>query len=496
MLLALILTATLAQAADNPLAVAKADAARPNIILITADDLGFQLGCYGDTVATTPHMDRLARGGIRFTRGFVTQSSCSSSRSSLLTGLYPHQNGQIGLAGHDNDPGVLTNGYAMRPNQVTLPTLLKQAGYRTGIIGKLHVQPASTFDFDYKELSTDDTRDMEKLRANCNAFLGDTGGKPFFFYVNLYDPHAPWTRDVHGRPKTKVTAEQVKLFPFMGANDDSAGMRQQIADYYTCVNRVDEGMGVLLDVLRERGLIANTLVVLLGDNGPPFSRAKVSSFEAGVNTPFIISWPGRVMPRVSDEFICGVDFLPTFLELAGVKPPGGLAGRSLVPLLSGEPVKWREWLATEYTTHETHRLNPQRSLRDTRYKLTLTLLNDPAFKWPESITLEQYRKVQPLAAKGDFIQLYDLKGDPYEFKNLAGKPELREVQDRLSKQLHSWRAETQDPLLDLAALQALVLQEKDRPPAKVPAWKRAMRAKYKTGGKADEGKEKPAPSND
>jgi len=332
MLLALILTATLAQAADNPLAVAKADAARPNIILITADDLGFQLGCYGDTVATTPHMDRLARGGIRFTRGFVTQSSCSSSRSSLLTGLYPHQNGQIGLAGHDNDPGVLTNGYAMRPNQVTLPTLLKQAGYRTGIIGKLHVQPASTFDFDYKELSTDDTRDMEKLRANCNAFLGDTGGKPFFFYVNLYDPHAPWTRDVHGRPKTKVTAEQVKLFPFMGANDDSAGMRQQIADYYTCVNRVDEGMGVLLDVLRERGLIANTLVVLLGDNGPPFSRAKVSSFEAGVNTPFIISWPGRVMPRVSDEFICGVDFLPTFLELAGVKPPGGLAGRSLVPL--------------------------------------------------------------------------------------------------------------------------------------------------------------------
>ena len=496
MLLALILTATLAQAADTSLAASKTADARPNIILITADDMGFQLGCCGDTVATTPNMDRLARGGIRFTRGFVTQSSCSSSRSSLLTGLYPHQNGQIGLAGHDNDPGVLTNGYAMRPNQVTLPTLLKQAGYRTGIIGKLHVQPASAFDFDYQNINTGDTRDTEKLRANCNAFLGDTGGKPFFFYLNLFDPHAPWTRDVHGSPKTKVAAEQVKVFPFMSPSDDSAGMRQQIADYYTCVNRVDEGMGVLMDVLRERGLLTNTLVVLLGDNGPPFPRAKVSSFEAGVNTPFIISWPGRLKPQVSGAFICGVDFMPTFLELAGAKLPAGLPGRSLLPLLRGEPGKWREWLATEYTTHEVRRLNPQRSVRDARYKLTLTLMNDPAFKWPEGITLEQYRKVQPLAAKGDFIQLYDLKEDPYEFKNLAGKSELREEQDRLSKQLQSWREATQDPLLDLAALRALVLKEKDPPVAPVPAWKKAMRAKYKAAGKADKNKEKPEASNE
>jgi len=103
-----------------------ASATRPNLILVTGDDMGFQLGCYGDAVATTPHMDRLAREGIRFTRGYITQASCSSSRSSMLTGPYPHQNGQIGLS---------HLGCSMRPDVPTLPTLLRWAGYRTGIIG-------------------------------------------------------------------------------------------------------------------------------------------------------------------------------------------------------------------------------------------------------------------------------------------------------------------------------------------------------------------------
>jgi arylsulfatase A-like enzyme len=185
---------------------------------------------------------------------------------------------------------------------------------------------------------------MAKLRAKCNAFLGEASGKPIFLYLNLYAPHAPWPRDVQGSPRVKVTAEQVGFFPFMGTNDESAGMRQQIADYYTCVNRADEGLGVLMDLVRERGLSTNTLVVLLGDNGPPFPHAKVSSFEAGVNTPLAITWPGRVKAQVSDALVCGIDFLPTFCEVAGVKPPAGLPGRSRLPLLRGEPVPWREWL--------------------------------------------------------------------------------------------------------------------------------------------------------
>jgi N-sulfoglucosamine sulfohydrolase len=441
-------------------------AGRPNLILITGDDMGFQLGCYGDTVATTPHMDRLARDGARFTRGYITQASCSPSRSSMLTGLYPHQNGQIGLA---------HLGYAMRPDVPTLPTLLKKAGYRTGIIGKLHVAPESSFAFDYKQVNTADTRDLKKVRAKCNAFLDDRGDDPFFLMLNFFDPHDPHLQDVEGSPKMKVAPEQAKVLPFMGTN--SPALRQRVAEFTTCVNRVDEGVGVLMDVLRERAVATNTLIILLGDNGPPMPRAKVTSFEAGVNVPFIVWWPGQVRPQVSDALICSIDLMPTFLELAGAAPPAGLPGRSLLPLLRGQAGQWRATLATEYTTHEPRNLNPQRSIRDARYKLTVTLLKDPAFPWPAEIPLAEYRKIQRRAATGEYLEFYDLKTDPYEFKNLAGQPELKAEQERLFKELNLWRTQTKDPLLDLAALRAMVLKEKDAPPTPVPAWRKQQQKK-------------------
>lgn len=441
-------------------------AAGPNLILVTGDDMGFQLGCYGDAVATTPHMDRLAREGMRFTHGHITQASCSSSRSSMLTGLYPHQNGQIGLA---------HLGYSMRPDVPTLPTLLKRAGYRTGIIGKLHVAPEGSFEFDYKETNTADTRDMQKVRAKCSAFLDDLGGKPFFLMLNFFDPHDPHLQDVAGSPKAKVTPEQAKVFPFMGT--DTPAMRQRVAEFTTCVNRVDEGVGELMEVLRQRGLLANTLIVVLGDNGPPLPRAKGTCFEAGTNVPFIAWWPGQIKTPVSDALVCSIDLMPTFLELAGATPPDGLPGRSLVPLMRGQPVPWRTTLATEYTTHEPRNLNPQRSIRDARYKLIMTLLKDPAFRWPAEVPLEEYRKIQRRAATGEYIELYDLQEDPCEFKNLAGQPELKAVQERLLKELQTWRTETQDPLVDLAALRAMVLKEKDAPPTPVPAWKKAKPSK-------------------
>ena len=360
----------------------------------------------------------------------------------------------------------------------TLPTLLKQAGYRTGIIGKLHVAPEDAFEFDYKQTNTADTRDMNKVRAKCDAFLGDSAGQPIFLMLNFFDPHDPHLQDVNGSPQAKVTAEEARVFPFIG--DDSPQMRRRVAEFTTCVNRVDEGVGVLLSALRERGLDANTLIVVLGDNGPPLPRAKVTSYEAGVNVPFIVWWPGRVKPQVSDALVCSIDLMPTFLELAGASVPADLPGRSLRPLFSGQSAPWRPWLATEYTTHEPRSLNPQRSIRDARYKLTLTLLKDPAFPWPEEISLAEYQQIQKRAATGEYLELYDLQSDPHEFQNLAGRPELKAEQDRLFKTLHEWRVQTRDPLLDLNALRSLVLKEKDAPPTPVPAWKKAKPAKRKS----------------
>jgi len=188
-----------------------------------------------------------------------------------------------------------------------------------------------------------------------------------------------------------------------------------------------------------------------------------------------------VKPRISDALVCSIDLMPTFIELAEAAPPPGLPGRSLLPLLRGGPVAWRQWLATEYTTHEPRNLNPQRSIRDARYKLTITLLKDPAFQWPAEIPLAEYRKIQRRAATGEFIEFYDLKNDPHEFRNLAGQSEAKTEQDRLLTLLQGWREQTQDPLLDLAALRAMVLKEKDAPPTPVPAWKKARPAEASQG---------------
>ena len=185
---------------------------------------------------------------------------------------------------------------------------------------------------------------------------------------------------------------------------DTPAMRQRVAEFTTCVNRVDEGVGVLMEVLRQRGLLGDTLIVVLGDNGPPLPRAKGTCFEAGVNVPFIAWWPGQVKTQVSDAMVSSIDLMPTFLELSGATPPRGLPGRSFVPLMRGQPVEWRKTLATEYTTNEPRNLNPQRSIRDARYKLTMTLLKDPAFRWPAEVPLEEYRKIQRRAATGEYLE--------------------------------------------------------------------------------------------
>lgn len=435
-------------------------ATKPNVLLITADDLGFALGCYGDRIAKTPHLDALAAQGIRFTRGYVTQASCSPSRASLLTGLYPHQHGQIGLA----NTGIP---YGLRePFPPLLPDLMKQAGYRTAIFGKLHIRPEERFRFD---LSATDAV------ATCQPGVGAAFLKkliaqrekdqPFFLYANYFDPHdqAPAgtvPRDIEGLPKVKVNPQQVTPFPFIPEpHRSSKVVRQQLADYYCGVNRLDELMGELLAVLRESGLEKNTLILFLGDNGPQFYRGKCNPTEGGTRVPFLAVWPGVIAPKqTSDALISTIDILPTLAEVAGFDCPQGLPGVSLMPLFRGSRTKVRDLLATEFTSHTANYFAPARSIRDERYKVTINLLKSPDFLWPQGITMEQLVQAQPRADRFAAVELYDLDTDPWETTNLADKPELAEVRQRLLKELDQWRRATHDPLLEVKNLQALVRQ--------------------------------------
>ena len=469
-----------AMASRMPLAGMARTARQPDILLITSEDNGCELSCYGDPYARTPHLDKLAAEGVRFDNAYITQSVCSPSRSSIFTGLYPHQNGQIGLA---------THAFAMFEKYPNLPSLLKQAGYRTGIIGKLHVNPESAFPFDLKtNPGSFSRRDGRKFAAAAETFI-KASDRPFFLMVNFPDAHLPFIKQQFGLPEAPLTADDVKCMPYLGV--DTPRLRATVANYYNCMLRLDAHVGMLLKVLAESGRAADTLVIYLGDHGAQVARGKVTCYEVGVKVPLLLRWPGRIKgAQQRRELISSVDILPTALEAAGAAAPKGLAGRSLLPLAGGKDGKWRTYLFTERNVDSAWWHYPQRTVRDERYKLILNLLQDrghPAYrgyrtKWSGGMPTDEALAAAPPRVQRAYktwknpppIELYDLKTDPWEFENLAGKPELAEVRQRLLAALETWRAETNDPLTDPGKLKMLTEEmdaHGDKKPGRNHKWK-------------------------
>ena len=342
---------------------------RPNVLLITSEDNGPQLGCYGDPYVKTPNLDRLADEGVRFGRAFVTTASCSESRAAILTGLYGHQSGQIGLATHR---------YRMFGPLPNAASLLKRRGYRTGLIGKLHVNPESAFPFDFRpkvgKCNTFARRDVARVAELAAGFF-KAADSPFFLMVNYADAHLPFLRQQHGLPKVPLTANDVRPLPWIGL--DTPSLRQSQADYYNCIMRLDTGVGMLLAALADAGLAGNTLVIYLGDHGAQFPRGKLASYESSLHVPLIVRFPGQIPAgQTRPELISTVDLLPTILQATRTAPPPNLAGRSLLPLLSKTDKSWREYLFSEYHGHYPPLYFPQRTVRDQRYKLIVNLLQD------------------------------------------------------------------------------------------------------------------------
>jgi N-sulfoglucosamine sulfohydrolase len=441
--------------------------ATPNILLITSEDNGPELSCYGDPFVQTPHLDRLAAEGVRFERAFVTTASCSESRSSILTGLYPHQNGQIGLATHR---------YRMYGRVPNLASFLKGRGYRTGLIGKLHVNPEGAFPFDFRprvaECNTFQRRDVNRVAEMADDFFSSSDA-PFFLMVNYADAHLPFLRSQHGLPESPITAKEVHALPWIGL--DTPGLRQSQADYYNCVARLDTGIGMLLDALDRAGLARKTLVIYLGDHGAQFPRGKLASYECSLRVPLLMRWPGHVpAAKVHRELVSTVDLVPTILEAAGTNSGSHLPGRSLLALVQGGQLQWREYLCCEYHGHYPPLYFPQRTVRDDRYKLILNLLQDrsnPVAAVCTASAQPSYVSAADVAAASQSvreayrtwsdappIELYDLATDPHEMRNRADDPQLSSVKTRLIDQLRLWQDRTADPLADPEKLAKLTAE--------------------------------------
>ena len=461
-------------------------AAQPNLLLITADDLGPMLGCYGDKAIRTPNLDALAARGRLFDNAYVAQASCSPSRSTMFTGLYPHANGQYGLL--NNDAGFQLH----EPlRQQTIPALLKQHGYRTGILGKLHVGPEANFPFDARLRA--DTRDVRAAAAEAGKFLRGSG--PFFLMANYSDPHVQgrsprppteaFPTQYKGVPETPLKVGEVPPLPFQQI--DTPEQIERVTQYYNAVMRFDAAVGLLLAELAAAGHADDTVILLVGDHGPPFFRGKTSCYEGGVKVPMLAVWPG-VFPagECTSALVSTVDLLPTLLDAAGLPVPEGLHGRSLRHTL--EPAQHREFLATEFHFHGSAPFYPRRTIRDARFKLihnlragqakpTTGIDGDAAYGMGQKPPFAGSRigNAFERAANPPEFELYDLQADPWEFDDLAADPAQAATLARLQAALLDWRRQTNDPLLDPAGFAAMAAREKPNAP-KLPAKKKKKAA--------------------
>lgn len=469
-------------------------APRPNVVFIMADDhAAHAISAYGSKVNETPSLDRLAREGMLFRNAFVTNSICTPSRAAILTGAYSHRNGVPVFNRFDG-------------SQATVAKLLQAAGYHTGMVGKWHLGSDPT-GFDRWEILPGQgayrdpvlyTATGEKTYAGryVTDVITDLGidfvrerprDRPFFLMLHHKAPHREWTPDERHRlafagrtipePPTlrddyatrtdallenrqrvadDLTRRDLKLEPPAGLEGRereawlstkptevtlSVGgkptlltgealarwkYQRYMQDYLACVQSIDDNLGRFLDFLGESGLERDTIVVytsdqgfFLGDHGLYDKRFM---YEESLRMPLLVRWPAAVRPGTQAEAMAlNVDFAPTFLEAAGVPVPASVQGRSLLPLLRGEtPADWRTAIYYRYYHDPGH--------HDTRAHLGVrTATHKLIHFW-----------------KKDQWELFDLRADPAELRNLYGRPGQEAVTGELKATLARLRAELQD----------------------------------------------------
>ena len=434
-----------------------ADAERArNVVLIVVDDQGYEAGCYGNTVIQTPHLDRLAAEGTRFQYAFCTTSSCSASRSVILTGLQNHANGQYGhMHGYNN--------FHTRDFVQSLPVLLARAGYRTCSIGKFHVQPERIYHFEtYANQGIMGGRYGLRMAENARRFIEQDDPRPFFLYFCTSDPHR--SRDGFANnlkyPGMKPVVYDPAKIPVPHFLPDEPEVRAELAEYYQAVSRLDEGLGHLLRVIDETGHRDDTLVIYLSDNGIPFPGAKTTLYEPGMRLPLVIRSPEQKRRGVvSRAMVTWADITPTILDYCGAAGPKyALHGRSILPVLEqDDPEGWDEIYAS-HTFHEITMYYPMRVVRTRRFKLILNLAHPLPFPFASDLyrsktwqgLLRREAKMFGSRTVAAYVhrpryELYDLESDPHEVRNLANDARYAEVFDDLKRRLRAWQERTQDP---------------------------------------------------
>lgn len=423
-----------------------ASAAKPNVLFIVSEDNSEHIGCYGEKRVHTPALDSLAKSGIRYTRAYVPYSVCSPSRAAFLTGLYTRQTGHIGLATHK---------FSFYKDFKTMPSYFQDAGYYTGFLGKIHVNPEHTVTkyVDHQAITTNNfgkTISIEKYAVEAKKVMQNAAKqkKPFFLIINYPDAHRKFVgKSKNGFP-SKLVKDPIKPFPWIGS--DSPYLRDEIKNYFNCMNRLDEGIGMVLKDMEELNVRDNTLIIYIADHGADFPRAKGSSYECGVRIPMIVNYPKSFSKgKVENQMVSTIDILPTMLDICGMSVPSNLPGNNLHDVDQGK-IKGHKYIHTFTTGSAPSLQHLQFSIRGDRYKLIYNpyrhknLLAASRYK-NSRLPEDQYVKAFLFP---DEYELFDLQNDPYEWKNLATSPEYQKKKQELVMAMKAFQREIKDPFLD------------------------------------------------
>ena len=411
---------------------------RPNFVFIIADDCTYwDMECYGGQ-AKTPNLNKLCKQGIKFTRCFQQAPMCSPTRHAIYTALYPVKS------------GAYPNHTFAKKGTESIAHFLQRAGYRVGLSGKRHINPAESFPFEQlngkgkkKDRNNPDFVAIKKFFKECKK-----QDKSFCLFACSNEPHTPWNRgDASQYPPGKL-----KLPSFFV---DTPLTRENYSKYLAEITYYDWQVGQILQLLDELELSENTLVMVVSEQGNSFPFAKWTCYDMGLQSAMIVRWPGQVQAHSeTDAMVEYVDIVPTFLDAAGVQQPAGLDGKSFLAVLKGKKTTHKDYCFGLQTTRGIINGSPHygiRTVRDKQYRYIRNLTPDAKF---QNVVLRAkwWKTWEEKAAAGDAHaqemvkryqirpeeELYDTTNDPYNQKNLAADPKYAKVKRELRAQLDAW----------------------------------------------------------
>ncbi len=412
-----------------------------NILYLHSHDTGRYIQPMGYAVPT-PRYQQLAEQGVLFRTCCCAGPTCSPSRAGLLTGQNAHASGMLGLA---------HRGFSLADYDRHLGRTLKRCGYHTALSGVQHVfnaehPPSLVYDDVLARRKADGLADIDLASAEAAAdFLASPPAEPFFLSVGLLCTHRHWWE--------QAEAEDSRYLMPPAPLPDTPATRADWAGYLAYARGMDAAAGVVLDALDAAGLAESTLVIATTDHGVAFPDMKCNLTDHGIGVHMILRGPAELADTlrggtVIDAMVSHLDVFPTLCELLAIAPPPWLEGVSLMPLLTGAADEVRDELFAEVTYHAAY--EPQRCIRTKRYKY-IRRFGDRDTPILPNCDNGQAKQLWMHASWADRPvpneMLFDLLLDPQERVNLAGRPDLADLQADLARRLDDWMRRTHDPLL-------------------------------------------------